>query len=98
MFFSCGLLYFQEINFCPILLLVNLGISVEIANMLETPKRIAVRKKKNVLKTVGVSFSIPKSRAKATPFMPSKYQLLYLLNLLEIIYAQELILQIQFFH
>ena len=41
--------------------------------MLETPKRIAVRKKeKGVLKPVGVSFSIPKSRAKTTPFMPSR--------------------------
>jgi hypothetical protein len=40
--------------------------------MLETLKRIAVRNKKSVLKTIGVSFSIPNRKAKTTPFMPSR--------------------------
>jgi len=39
--------------------------------MLDIPNKIAVRKRNIILKNEGI-FSIPKSKAKTTPFMPRR--------------------------
>ena len=40
--------------------------------MLDIPNKIAVIKRNIILKTEGIPFSIPKSKAKTTPFMPRR--------------------------